>query len=261
VFDLYIGIDYSGRGEPGERTSGIQAVEADAEGRVERISPSGGRNGTYSWSRKEVYEYLRSRLAERDRRIAIGIDHCFSFPELYFQLHNLRDWEEFLEHFRSAWNTEERSVRACRERFVGYPNSRELRLTETFTSSAKSAWNFEQMTGTVAYSTHAGLPWIRELRAEFRDRLHVWPFDGWIPPSGKSVMAEVYPAILYQRYKREPGFPRDWSRDAQDALVIALWLRDRDRNGTLERYFQAATLTDEEKEIALRQEGWILGVC
>lgn len=156
----------------------------------------------------------------------------------------------------------EQSVRVCREKIASYPNSTELRMTETFTSSAKSTWNFEQMTGAVSYSTHAGIPWIYELRASVRDILHVWPFDGWNPPSEKSVLAEVYPALLYQRYKRfDPDFPQDWPRDAQDAFVIAAWLRERDQNGTLNRYFQVDTLTEQEKQIASQNEGWILGVC
>ncbi|THF82256.1 hypothetical protein [Cohnella fermenti] len=261
-FERYIGIDYSGRGEPHERTAGIQAVEADAEGNVMRISPPAGRGKTYNWSRRELYEYVRGRLAAADGPLAIGIDHNLSFPGSYFERHGLRDWDEFLRHFCELWETKEHSVRACRERVPPYRNAHELRLTETFTSSAKSAWNFDQMTGAVSYSTHAGLPWIRELRAEFRDTLHVWPYDGWLPAPGRHLLAEAYPALLYQRYKQyDRSFPREWPRDAQDALVIARWLRDRDRNGTLERYLRADTLAAEEKELAQTREGWILGVC
>lgn len=260
-FDRYIGMDYSGRGEPDQRTPGIQVVEMEAEGRYQRISPSGGQARTYNWSRKEAYEYLKSLLAEKNQRLAIGIDHNLSFPVSYFTMHGLKNWDEFLQHFQALWDTKEQSVRACREHIPSYPNSTELRRTETFTSSAKSAWNFDQMTGAVSYSTHAGLPWIYELRKSFPDTLHVWPFDGWNPPTDKSVLAEVYPALLYQRYKGSDGFPKDWPRDAQDALVIARWLRERDRNGTLDRYFQVNTLTEEEKQLASQYEGWILGVC
>ncbi|WP_248930407.1 hypothetical protein [Paenibacillus hamazuiensis] len=234
----------------------------DTSGHIRRISPAGGHTKTYSWSRREVYEYLGNLLAEQNRRIAIGIDHCLSFPQSYFIQHDLRDWDEFLNHFQALWNTKAEPVRVCREKLADYPNSHELRKTETFTSSAKSAWNFEQMTGAVSYSTHAGLPWIYELRASFRETLHVWPFDGWNPPLEKSVLAEVYPALLYQRYKLfDPRFPHEWPRDAQDAFVIAAWLQERDRNGTLDRYFMADTLTEEEKRLASRYEGWILGVC
>jgi hypothetical protein len=100
------------------------------------------------------------------------------------------------------------------------------------------------------------------LRGSIRKNLHVWPFDGWNPLSEKSVLAEVYPALFYKRYKQfNPDFPQDWPRDAQDAFVIAAWLRERDQNGTLENYFQVLTLTQQEKQIALQFEGWTLGVC
>lgn len=259
-FDRYIGIDYSGRGEPEQRTSGIQVVDVDREGHRQRISPA-GQTRSFNWSRKEVYEYITSQLANSNQRLAIGIDHGLSFPLSYFIQQDLQDWDEFLNHFHQLWNTKEESVRACREKAAGYSNLTELRHTETYTSSAKSVWNFEQMMGAVSYSTHAGLPWIYELRASFRETLHVWPFDGWSPPLEKSVLAEVYPAVLFQRFKRfDPKFPHDWPRDAQDAFVIAAWLRERDQNGTLESYFRADTLTDQEKQTASQYEGWILGI-
>ncbi|WP_338469699.1 hypothetical protein R4Z10_12855 [Niallia sp. XMNu-256] len=261
-FDYYIGIDYSGRGEPTKRTSGIQVVEMDRDGQVSRISPNGLHGRTFSWSRKEVYDYLRNRLTEQKHRFVIGIDHSLSFPVTYFKQHDLSNWDEFLNHFQALWNTKVESVRDCKERVDDYPNHNELRITETFTASAKSAWNFEQKTGTVAYSTHAGLPWIYELRQSFRENLHNWPYDGWKPCSEKSVLAEVYPSLLYKRFRQnDPGFPLEWPRDAQDAYAIAAWLRERDLNGTLERYFEVSTLTEQEKQLALQFEGWILGVC
>lgn len=260
-FDAYIGIDYSGRGEPDRRVPGIQIAIAEAQGPIRRVYAD-ALPRTNGWSRREAYEWLRDLLKHRERTCLIGLDHCFSFPRSYFALRGLEDWDAFLRDFRSRWNTMEEPVRSCLGRAPAYPNSHELRRTEMYTGSAKSAWNFEQMTGAVSYSTHAGLPWIYELRREFRETLHVWPFDGWQPREGKSVLAEVYPSLLYRRYERDdPDFPRDWPRDAQDAYVVAAWLRDRERNGTLERYFSADTLTAEEKRFAARCEGWILGVC
>lgn len=261
-FDYYIGIDYSGRGEPNRRTSGIQVVEMDRDGQYKRVSPDGIQGRSFSWSRLEVYDYLRQRLSVKNEKMMIGIDYSFSFPLTYFKQQNLKNWDEFLESFQALWNTKEETVRACRERVDGYPNHTELRLTETFTASAKSAWNFEQKTGTVAYSTHAGLPWIYELRHSFREDLHIWPYDGWSPCWNKNVLAEVYPSLLYKRYRQfNTNFPLDWPRDAQDAYVVASWLRDRDFNGTLQHYFEISTLTEQEKQLASQYEGWILGVC
>lgn len=63
-FDRYIGIDYSGRGKPDQRTSGLQVVEMDPEGHYQRISPTGGHARTFNWSRREIYGYLRGLLAQ-----------------------------------------------------------------------------------------------------------------------------------------------------------------------------------------------------
>ncbi len=261
-FDYYIGIDYSGRGEPNRRTTGIQVVEMDRDGQVKRISPDGSQGRTFSWSRRNVYDYLKNRLSVQKHKMIIGIDHCLSFPIAYFEQQGLQNWDEFLNHFQALWNTKEEMVRVCKDRADSYPNQTELRLTETFTASAKSAWNFEQKTGTVAYSTHAGLPWIYELRRLFRDDLHIWPYDGWNPGSEKSVLAEIYPSLLYKRFRQfDADFPLDWPRDAQDAYVVAAWLRERTLNETIERYFEVSTLTEQEKQLALQYEGWILGVC
>jgi hypothetical protein len=49
--------------------------------------------------------------------------------------------------------------------------------------------------GSVAKSTHAGLRWLRYLCQKVGGRIHYWPFDGWEIPTGRSVVAEVYPRL------------------------------------------------------------------
>lgn len=128
----------------------------------------------------------------------------------------------------------------------------ELRLTENWTSSVKRVVKFD-VQGSVAKSTHAGLLWLRRIRAEVGKRVHFWSFDGWDVPENKSVIAEVYPSILRNRYARG-----DRTADQQDAYCVARWLTERDERGFLAQYFQPS-LTDEEREIA-DLEGWILGI-
>ncbi len=129
----------------------------------------------------------------------------------------------------------------------------ELRLADRWTSSAKSVFLFG-IQGQVACSTHAGIPWLRRIKQEAGDQVHVWPFDGWSVPSGKSVIAEVYPSILRRRYKR----PEGQSDHERDAYSVARWLADMDRRGSLARYFDPP-LDEEERRIA-DLEGWILGI-
>jgi hypothetical protein len=75
----------------------------------------------------------------------------------------------------------------------------------------------------------------------------------WEVPEGKSVVAEVYPALWMRRFEREG---RDG--DEQAAYAVAAWLQRADLNGSLGSYFNPP-LTPEEREVAA-VEGWILGV-
>jgi hypothetical protein len=43
-FDCYIGIDYSGRGKPEQRVTGIQVVKLDTSDVFQRLYPAGGRS-------------------------------------------------------------------------------------------------------------------------------------------------------------------------------------------------------------------------
>jgi hypothetical protein len=91
-------------------------------------------------------------------------------------------------------------------------------------------WRFDVL-GSVATSTHAGLPWLLYLRRQCKRPVHFWPFDGWDIPEGKSVVAEVYPALWMRRFQRDG---RDG--DEQAAYATAAWMQRADRNGTLQRF-------------------------
>jgi hypothetical protein len=80
--------------------------------------------------------------------------------------------------------------------------SDELRLCERWSSSAKSVFRFDRQ-APVAKSSRAGIPRLKWSRDQAGDRLHFWPFDGWQPVPGKSLVAEVYPSIFRNRCRRE----------------------------------------------------------
>jgi hypothetical protein len=107
--------------------------------------------------------------------------------------------------------------------------------------------------GSVAKSTHAGIPWLKWLRDQAGDRLHFWPFDGWTPAPGKSVIVEVYPSLFRKRYPQEAR-----TADQQDAYATARWLTNMATQGALAGYF-APPLTVAERAVA-DLEGWIFGV-
>lgn len=259
LFDLHIGIDYSGRETPTSRTPALQVYAAfDTEEPRRILSPSSTEKTYKNWCRKEIAEWLIEQAGKNITFIA-GIDHGFSFPVSYFERYRFKSWAEFLNDFVEHWPTDDEHtyVDFIRDRAEGPPDrtgkTTDLRLTEKWTSSAKSVFKFD-VQGSVAKSTHAGLPWLRRIGEEVGERVHFWPFDGWSVPKKKSVIAEIYPSIFRNRYPRE-----DHTADQQDAYSVARWLTETDKHGFLDRYFDPP-LTDEERRIA-DLEGWILGIA
>lgn len=229
-----------------------------------RLPPVAWTNGKpWNWTRKEITEYLIGLACEGVRFVA-GIDHGFSLPVSYFERYGLKTWPEFLADFVVHWPTDRDHVYvdfvrdgALARKGGPAPGARvgrsdEYRLCERWTSSAKSVFQFD-VQGSVAKSTHAGIPWLKRIREAASERVHVWPFDGWVPEEGKAVIAEVYPSVFRNRYPREKR-----TVDEHDAYAVARWLAESAARGVLERYFDPP-LTAHERALAAR-EGWILGV-
>jgi hypothetical protein len=253
MFKHHIGIDYSGAETAESRIPGLQvfmAATAESQKIKTPAAPSGQR---WKWNRKETAQWLIDQANEDERFIA-GIDHGFSFPANYMDRYGLHNWDQFLDDFCENWPTHEPNiyVEMLREqnRRTGLPD--ELRLTERHTSSAKSvfAWNGQ---GNVAYSTHAGIPWLRYIRQQVGKKVHFWPFDGWKVPESKSVIVEVYPAIFKKRYPQKSR-----NLHEQDAYAVARWMKELDKGGFLDCYFDPP-LSDQEKTVA-SLEGWIFGI-
>lgn len=254
-FHHAIGIDYSGAATPVTRLPGLQ-VYASSGDRVFRVSPPVARSRVRNWTRAEVAAWLCERLQGGVPTI-VGIDHGFSFPLSYFRRYRLRSWSQFLDDFVRHWPTSQPDACVAVLRRQRRPQRRtgaatELRVTERWTSGANSVFHFD-VQGSVATSTHAGLPWLMSLRETVGTPLHVWPFDGWQVPEGQSVVCEVFPSLLRNRYAR-----RGRTADQQDAFSIARWLRDLDRRDRLEHYL-SPPLADHERAVA-ELEGWIPGV-
>jgi hypothetical protein len=257
VFDRYLGIDYSGAQTPTSSLKGLRVYQAlRASPPTEVLPPPSPRK---YWTRRGLAEWLAMRLLDGPPTL-VGIDHGFSFPLRYFEKHRLPpDWSVFLDDFQLHWPTDGDHLYVCfvRDGHVGSGAARSgyrrwRRLTEERAGGAKSVFHFD-VQGQVATSTHAGLPWLRFLRRTLADRAHFWPFDGWVIPAGRSVIAEVYPRLWSSRFPRET---RDG--DQHDAYSVAAWLRAADEDGSLPAFF-APELTSRERRVA-DIEGWILGV-
>ena len=255
-FDRYIGIDYSGAETPNASLKGLRVYLATGDAPASEVLPPP--SPRKYWTRRGIAEWLAERLAE-DVPTLVGIDHGFSFPLRYFEVHHLPlDWDEFLDDFHHHWPTDvdhtyvdfiRDGLRGDGAARMGNPKWR--RICEE-RCRGKSVFHFD-VQGSVAKSTHAGIPWLRTLRQQLGSRLHFWPFDGWEIPAGHSAVAEVYPALWKHAYAPENRTP-----DQHDAYTVATWLRQADRDGRLQDALHP-NLSPPERAIA-QVEGWILGV-
>ncbi len=255
-FERYVGIDYSGAETAESSLKGLRVYLARGDAEPAEVSPPP--SPRKYWTRRGLAHWLAALLAG-DEPTLVGIDHAFSFPIRYFERHLIApDWDAFLDDFCAHWPTDEPStyVDFVRNGSVGNGAARSgltrwRRLCEERTR-AKSVFHFD-VQGQVAKSSHAGIPWLRYLRRHCDSKLHFWPFDGFSPVNGVSVIAEVYPALWKHAFPVE-----DRNGDQHDAFSVVAWMQQADRNGLLHRHFDPI-LTPHDRAVA-GVEGWILGV-
>ena len=107
-FSRYIGIDYSGAQTPTSSLKGLRVYLANREALPVEVQPPP--SPRKYWTRRGIAEWLIERLAE-DVPSIVGIDHGFSFPLRYFEVHHLLpDWPAFLEDFQRHWPTDEENT-------------------------------------------------------------------------------------------------------------------------------------------------------
>ncbi len=257
MFDSYIGIHYAGAETSSSRLKSLAVYRADGSGEPEKvITPDAYPFGPQNWSRKGIAEWVIEQTTAEP--VIVGLGHCFSLPKTWFDLQTLPDWSEMLRHFPLWWPTHKPNMYVCftldREDSVppgGTPD--QLRITETRMPGAKGIFRFVGH-GAMGQISWAGIPWLAHIREKVGDRVHFWPFDGWSPPEGKSVIAEVSPFMFSRSYPKERRSPQE-----HDAYSVARWMSEMDRTDRLETYFHPH-LTDEERRIAETIEGWVLGV-
>ena len=162
AFTRYIGIDYSGAQTPESSLKGLRVYCADGAAAAQEVAPPP--SPRKYWTRRGIAEWLADSLSE-DVPTIVGIDHGFSFPLRYFEVHQLEpDWPKFLEDFQRHWPTdaEHTYVDFVRDGLAGNGaaragNTRWRRMTEQRAGcSAKSVFHFD-VQGSVAKSTHAGI--------------------------------------------------------------------------------------------------------
>jgi hypothetical protein len=147
-FARFIGVDYSGAETPTASLKGLRVYLAEGGASPTEVPPPP--SPRRYWTRKGIAEWLVERLAE-DAPALVGIDHGFSFPLRYFEVHRLLpDWPAFLDDFQRHWPTDEDHtyVDFVRDGSAGNGaartgNSGWRRLTEERAGGAKSVFHFD----------------------------------------------------------------------------------------------------------------------
>jgi hypothetical protein len=250
-FVRHFGIDYSGAATPEAPLAGLRVYEAVSGSPAIEKRPADGRH----WSRRGLAEWLEAELRNGPPTL-VAIDHAFSLPLAYLDAHRLLpSWRALLDDFARHWPTHERGARVADLRCAegGRRRGGEARWRRLCDrqARAKSPFHFG-VPGSVASSTHAGLPWLRHLVTTV-PRLQGWPFDGWQPPEGVSVLAEGYPSLWNRAWPRNGRTP-----DQHDAWTLAQVLAQADAEGRLDTWFEPELLP--EQRVQAQVEGWILGL-
>jgi hypothetical protein len=125
-------------------------------------------------------------------------------------------------------------------------------LTEVRAGAAKSVSVSTDRVGGEVHQCRSAV--VAPSSTRSGSRIHFWLLDRWHIPPGRSVLAEVYPALWNRGFARE-------GRDAHqhDAYSISAWMRHADDTGSLSGFFDPDLEEDERKTAEI--EGWILGVA
>ena len=137
-----------------------------------------------------------------------------------------------------------------------------LRIVERRIPGVQEAWKLFGA-GSVGSQTLVGIPRVCRLRrdSDFASVSRVWPFETGFnenptPDKGPFVLhVEIWPGLI-ELVLADPSVIRDQAQ----LHMLCDWAAQEDSQGTFGRFFaRPAGLTDEEVEICVQEEGWVLG--
>jgi len=142
-----------------------------------------------------------------------------------------------------------------------------LRMSEERLSGVQESWKLLGV-GSVGSQALLGVPRVHRLRhhAELSDCSKVWPFETGFttavtPAVGPFILhAEMWPGIVKDDVDVMMRSRKNVIRDQAQLRCLCQWAATKDREGELARFFERpAGLTDEQVNVCIAEEGWILG--
>lgn len=285
MFDSYLIVDWSASGRPKTGPDSIWVRLDSPDGSVLENPP------TRASAMSRIAE-LVARQIEDGRRVLAGLDFGFGYPAGFAAKLGLSGtpwraaWDELTacvddrasnanNRFEAAADLNRR-ISNGRGPFWGCPAGAqceflgqgrsdasfaglaERRICEQRLRRSQPVWKL-YTSGSVGSQTLVGIPRLSRLLAHpaLTGKAAVWPFEtGLQAPDGPAaVFAEIYPSMRIA----EPRVNE--VKDAAQVRAVSRWLRDLDRKGRLEAYFDGPPdLNPEQRRQVEEEEGWILGI-
>ncbi|MBC7953707.1 MAG: precorrin-8X methylmutase [Rhodospirillaceae bacterium] len=278
-------VDWSAESRPklGADSVWWVCLERTASGMVERTISN---PPTRARAEAELADLL-SDLAARGLTVLVGLDFALGYPKGFADSIGARDWKgvwrrlaaEIKDGDDNANNRFEvaaqlnRMVSGGAAPFWGCPDKGKsanltatrperdalprLRTTETHMPGTKSVWQLFY-NGSVGGQTLLGIARLHRLRFHpwLAEQSVVWPFETGLQPLTKGkwriLFAEVYPSMV------PVTVPAGGIKDCEQVRALAHHFAATDAAGTLS-FSGPADLTEAERDIVEREEGWILG--
>lgn len=278
LFDRYFAVDWSAANSPRKGKDSIWIADSAAES----INPP---------TRHEAMAILTDRLlASRaaGQRVMLGFDFVFGYPEgAAAAIAGSGDWQALWAHLADAVvdspnNTSNRfhvaaaiNARLAAPHYWGHPHQHrydnlhprrpaayasipERRRAEVLSRTAQPVWKLTGA-GSVGSQAMLGIARLEALRHHpvLGPDIAIWPFETAFADALKRPIAftEIYPSL----------FPLDdpsvTPKDRGQVETCVHRFAALDAAGELRSYLSGPTnLSTAERDIILREEGWIVGI-
>ena len=283
LFDQHLIVDWSANNGPKLGKDSIWAclVDRDCSPIIENHAT---RSQTMAWIRDVVDESIMMK-----KKLFIGFDFAFGYPDgTSRRLCGFPGWEGVWQILAGAVkdNKENESNRFeiaaafNRERFADidgpfwghpphllgvhrglrptrpeYTDLAEKRIVEERVPSAQPTWKLAYP-GSVGSQTLLGIKRLEFLRRRYAKKIAIWPFETEFSKKLRRpiVVAEVYPSLV------EAKPLKGEVKDAAQVRVLAEYFSKLDAEDKFKPLLSApAELTEEERQIIISEEGWIVG--
>jgi len=287
LFDSYVMVDWSAAATPKTGADSIWYCVVERRG-GKLVETCLNNPNTREAAMQELADHL-SDLGARGQKVLVGCDFAFGYPRDFAPSLGLNDWagvwkmlsalikdgaDNHNNRFEVAAGLNQK-ISATAGPFWGCPKAKqnafleskkpflnpltnEMRLCEQRISGVKPVWQLLG-TGCVGSQTLMGIARLEQLRRHpwLEDQIKVWPFETGLSADnlGEITLAEIYPS---QIKVQSLG---DLPKDAIQVRTLARHYGELDQIGDLGALFCGdPTLTAQEREIVVREEGWVLGV-